>query len=90
MLDFNRNAQLDFISWIAQGALQIHPITNNNLTRIFELSQKYQDLPMDFANACLVLLAEKQKITKIATIDKDFGIYRINGELPFDLVIKPS
>ena len=30
---------------------------------------------MDFADSCLVLLAEKLRIPSIATIDRDFSIY---------------
>ncbi len=88
MLDFSRNAQLDFISWIAAGAITIQPIANNNFKRIFELSKKYQDLPMDFADACLVFLAEKLQIYKVATIDKDFSIYRINEKRHFELALE--
>ena len=36
---------------------------------------------MDFADACLVYLGEKLNINTVATIDKDFGSYRL--ELDF-------
>ena len=88
MLDFSKNAQLDFISWIAAGAITIQPIANNDFKRIFELSKKYQDLPVDFADACLVYLAEKLHIDKIATIDKDFAVYRINNRQAFKPVLR--
>ena len=45
---------------------------------IKELTEKYRDLPMDFPDSCLVLLAEKMGLNEIATIDRDFSIYRIN------------
>jgi predicted nucleic acid-binding protein len=43
---------------------------------------------MDFADACLVLLGEKLNITTIATIDRDFDVYRLKGEKPFTTLIK--
>ncbi len=87
LLDFNRKAQIDFLSWIEQGAVDIHNVTNTDIKRIRELTIKYQDLPMDFADSCLVLLAEKLGITRIATIDRDFSIYRIKGKKEFETVL---
>ena len=87
MLDFNQNAQIDFIKWICLGAVEIYNIENGDFPRICQLTKKYHDLPMDFADACLVLLAEKLKIDKIATIDRDFSIYRIDGKKRFSIVL---
>jgi predicted nucleic acid-binding protein len=42
---------------------------------------------MDFADACLVLLAEKTGINQIATIDRDFTVYRIKGRKRFKVVL---
>lgn len=88
LLDFNRNAQADFLSWVNAGAITIEPITVNDFSRIKTLILKYSDLPMDFADACLVLLSEKLNINKIATIDRDFDVYRANGKRPFTTLIK--
>ena len=43
---------------------------------------------MDFADACLVFVGEKFKINQIATIDRDFDIYRLKGKKPFTTLIK--
>jgi len=88
LLDFNRGAQIDFLGWVNAGALVIEPITLHDLSRIKDLTIKYADLPMDFADACLVFLGEKLNINKIATIDRDFDIYRLNGNKPFTTYIK--
>lgn len=87
LLDFNRNAQLDFIEWVNRGGVEIENIVNADFQRIKALTEKYRDLPMDFADSCLVLLAEKLNITAIATIDRDFSIYRINGKRPFHTIL---
>ena len=88
LLNFSRNAQIDFLAWINAGALTIEPITANDIARIKELTIKYSDLPMDFADACLVLLGEKLNISNIATIDRDFDIYRLKGKKTFTTFIK--
>ncbi len=74
LLDFNRNAQIDFIDWVHRGAVEIQNIENNDFGRLKELTEKYRDLPMDFADSCLVYLAEKLNLNTIATIDRDFSI----------------
>ena len=87
LLDFNRNAQIDFLEWVRRGAVEIHNIENSDFGRIKELTTKYRDLPMDFADSCLVYLAEKLNINTIATIDRDFSIYRIQGRRKFKILL---
>ena len=87
LLDFNRNAQLDFIEWIYRGGVEIANIINPDFQRIKKLTEKYSDLPIDFADSCLVLLAEKMGINTIATIDRDFSIYRIKGKKAFKTIL---
>jgi len=87
LLDFNRNAQIDFLEWIYKGAVEINNIERNDFERIKELTEKYKDLPMDFADSCLVLLAEKLDLNSVATIDRDFSVYRINGKRKFQIIL---
>lgn len=88
LLDFSRGAQIDFLTWVGGGAVTIENITSNDFARIKELTTKYSDLPMDFADACLVLLAEKLDISAVATIDRDFDIYRLKSKKTFTTFIK--
>ena len=88
LLDFSRDAQIDFLAWINAGAITIENITSDDFSRIKELTIKYSDLPMDFADACLVLLGEKLNISSIATIDRDFDIYRLKDKKTFTTYIK--
>ncbi len=87
LLDFNRNAQIDLLEWIHRGGVEIYNIENNDFGRIKDLTEKYKDLPMDFADSCLVFLAEQIKIDTIATIDRDFSIYRIDGGKKFKTIL---
>lgn len=77
MLDFSVAAQIDFLEWISQEGIIIHNIQQKEITRIIELSKKYQDVPMDFADATLVVAAEQTGLREIITIDSDFNIYRL-------------
>jgi len=61
-------------------------LDESDLERCAELMMKYSDLPMDFADSCLVFLAEQYNLNTIATIDRDFSVYRIQGRKKFKIV----
>ncbi len=83
LLDFNVEAQLDFLKWIQFGALSVHEISELQFDRIIELMAKYSDRPMDFADATLVIIAEEHGVKKVVSLDSDFSIYRIKGKHKF-------
>lgn len=83
LLDFSVAVQIDFLQWIFDGGITIAEIATDDLLRIIELTEKYSDLPMDFADASLVVLCEKMKIREVASIDRDFGIYRTREKKAF-------
>jgi len=80
MLDFNVNAQLNFYEWVMYKGVIISDINQHDMPRLMELTQKYADVPMDFADATLVITAEKTGIKKIISLDKDFDVYRLPGK----------
>jgi uncharacterized protein len=54
------------------------------INALWQLMDKYEDLPMDFCDASLMVLASALKINRIATTDvKDFSAYRLPGNKPF-------
>lgn len=74
-----------FISSGARGAFQLFGLAPEHLPRIATLMRKYQDLPMDLADASLVLLAEHLGTGKILSTDaRDFGAYRWKNRHPFE------
>jgi predicted nucleic acid-binding protein len=77
MLDFSVEAQQDFYEWVTRHGVIIADINQHDIPRIAELTKKYSDLPMDFADATLIVAAEKSGIRKIISLDKDFDIYRL-------------
>lgn len=48
----------------------------SNLDRVLSLMKKYADTPMDFVDACLVVMTEEKRDCRLITIDSDFRIYR--------------
>lgn len=79
LLDFSVRAQLDFLEWIRSGAVTIETIDRDDLANICRMTEKYADLPMDFADATLMHIAEREKISNVVSIDRDFYIYRKNN-----------
>ena len=63
------------------------PSTATSLQRVWKLLDKHADLPMDFADATLVALAEELDCTSVFTTDRtDFSVYRVKGRKPFRIV----
>lgn len=78
------NAQLNFIKMYQLGAFEVFEIPKNDKSKVLSLMQQYADLPMDFADASLVLLAEHLGHGKILSTDKrDFHTYRWKNTQPF-------
>lgn len=79
-----RSACLDF--FLVGGATLVPP-SRVTLERCRDLVERYADLPMDFADATLVVLAEDLGTNLILTTDRqDFSIYRIGGRRRFKMV----
>ena len=67
-------------SFIRSGAVTVLPIADRDLPDIEALMHKYRDRPMDFADATLVHLAQRESLTTVFTIDHDdFETYRVGG-----------
>jgi predicted nucleic acid-binding protein len=48
--------------------------------------EKYEDIPMDFADATLVSLAEEIDLSEILTLDRrGFSTYRMRGKTAFKI-----
>lgn len=76
MLDFSVKVQIAFLEWIRRGGLNIFTIEEDDIDRIITLSTKFQDVPMDLADATLIVASELKGINEIASIDSDFYVYR--------------
>ncbi|GAA0725078.1 type II toxin-antitoxin system VapC family toxin [Dokdonella soli] len=73
-----------FIESIARGACEIPAPPDDALLRAHALMSRYRDLPMDLADASLVVLAEDLGEGRILSTDlRDFQGYRWKNTQPF-------
>ena len=76
---------------IAQGACQIPDPPVDALLRAHALMNRYRDLPMDLADASLVILAEELGEGRILSTDlRDFDGYRWKNTRPFTNLLLPT
>lgn len=69
---------------VRSGAIMLAPIEDSELPEIQALMSRYEDRPMDFADATLVYLAKRDSLSTIFTVDHaDFETYRIEGRRRF-------
>jgi predicted nucleic acid-binding protein len=76
-------ARKNLLVWIQSGGLHLTEPTLDDFARIAELIEKYADLPMDFTDAVVVALCERLNVRHVATVDRDFAIYRHKGKTKF-------
>lgn len=74
------------IELLDSGKIELTGLVAENLGRVGDLMNAYANVPMDFADACLVCLSEQTGGT-VFTLDSDFRIYRKNQEEPVELII---
>ena len=80
-------AQRELLGYVTDGALRLLPLTEEDVPRIRDLMHKYRDLPMDLADAALVRVAERDRISRVFTLDRrDFQVYRPAGLGRFSLI----
>jgi uncharacterized protein len=73
--------------FLRSGAVTVLPVTDDDVRDIERLMMCYADRPMDFADATLVRLAERESLSTVFTIDhNDFETYRIRGRARFRIV----
>lgn len=84
-------AEIAFLRSARAGAFELFPLAAEHLERIETLMGKYRDLPMDLADASLVLLAESLESGRILSTDRrDFRTYRWKNRRPFSNLLLPD
>jgi uncharacterized protein len=74
--------------FLTSGMVTLLPIGDADASDLQRLMLKYADRPMDFADATLVRLAEREGLSTILTVDRDFEVYRIGGRKTFRVLPK--
>jgi uncharacterized protein len=78
--------QKQISKFLLTNLLTIYDIQSSDYDRLFALMAKYQDRPMDLADATLVLTAEKTGANQILTLDSNFLFYRIADRENFSII----
>jgi predicted nucleic acid-binding protein len=86
-----REAQRAFIENYQNGLFEVFELGAFHAPRINQLMDKYADLPMDLADASLVILAEHLGHGRILSTDqRDFRAYRWKNHEPFENLLLPG
>jgi uncharacterized protein len=72
---------------IDRGVFVVPYRLTGSAANVKRLMRKYASLPMDFADACLVDMANDFQTARILTLDQDFTVYRWGKNRPFELLL---
>lgn len=72
---------------VQQGVLVVPFRLGDCASEIAYLMSKYSDTPCDFADACLIALADQLDTSNILTLDSDFAHYRWRRTRAFRMLI---
>jgi predicted nucleic acid-binding protein len=77
------------VEFLVQSRTEIRPFVElTQLGRATQLMRKYADVPMDFTDATLVLLAQELAVPEVLTLDRrGFNTFRFGGQKRFQLVL---
>ena len=75
------------MSNVEQGLFQIPFQLTRSAAAIQAILRKYQDMPADFADACLIHLADELDTGEILTLDSDFAHYRWRRTRTFHMLV---
>ena len=87
LLNHNVKAQQACFSWVHAGVVKLVELEPEMLGRAEKLMLKYKDIPMDFADATMVVLAEKLGVSRIFTLDRrGFEVFKYDRRKKFEIV----
>ena len=71
---------------IYRGSLRIEFSLRIEVSRVMKLMKQYEDLPMSFADACVVRMTENIADSKVFTLAEEFSVYRKLGRQVIPLI----
>jgi len=82
---------LAWLDTLTAHGVGVFTMTAAHLPRLGQLMHQYRDLPMDVADASLVLAAEDLGEGRIVSVDeRDFHAYRWKNQHPFVNLLSPD
>lgn len=89
--DLGIQSQIVFLQLVQSNLVVVRDMSHSHIERIENLMIKYADLPMDLADASLVILAEELGHGRILSTDqRDFNAYRWKNHKPFENLLLPD
>jgi len=72
--------------FVLSDAVRVEEVLKSDLARMRALMEQYADLPMDFADASLVALAERLRVFRVFTLDRrGFAVFRPRHAESFEI-----
>ena len=68
---------MNFFDFFDHHFVKLEPIVEADLARVYDIAHQYADAQLDLVDCCIMAIAERLDITRIATFDRrDFGIFQ--------------
>jgi uncharacterized protein len=81
------HAQGALLDEVARGAYQLEPFSAEDIARASAVARRFADLEIGLADASIVVLAERHRISKVLTLDvRHFEALRIGDRKRFTLL----
>jgi hypothetical protein len=72
--------------FVLSDAVRVEEVLKGDLGRMRALMEQYADLPMDFADASLVAMAERLRVFRVFTLDRrGFAVFRPRHAESFEI-----
>jgi predicted nucleic acid-binding protein len=86
LLQHSPRAASQIQQWLKAGVLICWEGFSQSSPEVFSLMTIYENVPMSFADACLVRMSEAVPGVRVFTLDSDFRIYRRNKRQAIPLI----
>ena len=68
---------LNFFEFFEDRSVRLVAVLQEDLARVREIGQQYSDARLDLVDCCIMTIAERLNVTRIATFDRrDFSIFQ--------------
>lgn len=67
----------NFFDFFDYSFVTLVPVFEEDLARVYEISRHYDSAQFDIVDCCIMAIAERLNVTRIATFDRrDFSVFR--------------
>ncbi len=90
LLGHSPRPRVAILEMIAAGVLTTPFVLAEHCQEVLALVERYANVPMSLADACLVRMSETVPGCRVFTLDGGFRIYRRHGRQKVPLIIPPG